>query len=163
MFQHRMVAAFIAASVISSTPIAAAQTVPFRGTWTGQTDSAEFIPPDVVFVVASGDGEATHLGRFSMVSPHYTYLSTFGIEGTQIFTAANGDTITATISGTLAPQANGTLEGTLTGAITGGTGRFAGATGTYDFHIVATPFVGGGGFFSVATIDGTISSVGSNH
>jgi CBS domain-containing protein len=161
MVHYRMIAALVAASVISAAPVAAGEMVPFRGTWTGQTDSATFIAPDIVLVVASGGGEGTHLGRFTMVSPHYTYLATFAIEGTQVFTAANGDTITATISGTLAPQPDGTLEGTLAGVITGGTGRFAGATGAYDFHIVATPIPTG--FASVATIDGTISSVGSTH
>lgn len=161
MFNRRTMAALVAASVVAVAPARADQMVPFRGTWTGQTDSAELVAPDVVLVVASGSGQATHLGRFTMVSPHYTYLATFGIEGTQIFTAANGDTITATIIGTLMPRPDGALEGTLTGTITGGTGRFEGATGTYDFHIVATPIPTG--FASVATIDGTISSVGSAH
>lgn len=161
MLNRRIAAALIAAMTVAVAPARADQMVPFRATWTGQTDSATFVAPDVVFVVASGSGQATHLGRFEMVSPHYTYLATFGIEGTQLFTAANGDTMTATISGTLAPRPDGALEGTLAGTITGGTGRFAGATGTYDFHIVATPIPTG--FASVASIDGAITSVGSTH
>lgn len=134
--------------------------VPFRGTWQGSTVSATPISPTVVLVVASGSGNATRLGNFVMTSPHYTYLDTLTIVGTQIFTAANGDMVTATISGSLAPNPDGSLEGTLTGTITGGTGRFQGATGHYDFHIIARP--AGIGFDSTATINGTISSIGSN-
>jgi hypothetical protein len=95
-----------------------------------------------------------------MTSPHLTYLDTFVVEGTQIFTAANGDTVTATISGQFAPNAEGNLEATLAGVITGGTGRSSGATGSYDFHIIARPAAFG--FDSTATFSGRISSVGSN-
>ena len=65
-----------------------------------------------------------------------------------------GDTINATFTGGLAPNAEGCLEGTLPSTIVGGTGRFEGATGSYDFHIVACP--GTFGCDSTATIDGTI-------
>ena len=95
-----------------------------------------------------------------MTSPHLTFLDTLAVEGTQEFTAANGDTMSAMISGQFMPQQDGSLEGTLAGTITGGTGRFAGASGSYDFHIIARPAEFG--FDSSATISGTISTVGSN-
>ena len=141
-------------------PAAAGERVPFRGTWEGSTVSAVPVGPNVVLVVSSGEGRVTHLGRFTMTSPHLTFLDTFALEGEQIFTAANGDVLTATFTGQLAPNAEGNLEGALEAIITGGTGRFAGATGSYDFHIVARPAAFG--FDSTATIDGTISTVGSN-
>ena len=138
----------------------AAEFVPFSGYWVGSTVSATPIAPNVVLVVSSGTGNATQLGRFEMTSPHLTYLDTFAVDGEQIFTAANGDTLTAEFTGQFIPQADGSLEATLECVITGGTGWFAGATGSYDFHIVAVPN-GTTGFDSAATIDGEISSVGS--
>ena len=68
---------------------------------------------------------------------------------------ALADTINATVTGGLAPTAEGCLEGTLPSTIVGGTVRFAGATGSYDsFTSFACP--GTFGFDSTATIDGTI-------
>jgi hypothetical protein len=146
--------------VLVASAAGASELVPFRGTWQGSTVSAVPVAPNVVFVVSSGTGQATHLGRFEMTSPHFTYLDTFTVEGTQDFIAANGDTLTATFSGQLLPNADGCLAGTLPSTITGGTGRFEGATGSYDFHIVACP--GTFGFNSTATFEGSISRVGGD-
>ena len=146
--------------LVFAVPAFADDTVPFKGTWSGSTISATPISETVVLVVSSGSGNATQLGRFVMTSPHLTYLDTLAVEGTQVFVAPNGDTINATISGQFVPTSEG-LEATLAGVITGGTGRFAGATGSYDFHIVARPAAFG--FDSTATIDGTITTVGSRH
>jgi hypothetical protein len=140
-------------------PSAAGDQVPFQGTWEGSTVSATPVGENVVLVVSSGSGQATHLGAFEMTSPHLTFLDTFTVVGTQIFTAANGDTLTAVISGQFLPNAEGNLEATLSGIITGGTGRFAGATGSYDFHIIARPAAFG--FDSTPEISGTVSTVGS--
>jgi hypothetical protein len=133
--------------------------VPFRGTWTGDTVSATPVAPNVVLVVSTGSGNATQLGRFQMSSPHLTFLDTLAVDGHQFFTAANGDTVAATLSGQFVPTPQGNLEGTLTGVITGGTGRFKNATGSYAFHILAQPAAFG--FHSTATFSGTISTPGS--
>ncbi len=154
MSLHRWIGAILLLVVLLGGAVRADDCVPFRGTWQGQTVSATPVAENVVLVVASGSGEATHLGHFQMTSPHLTYLDTFAVEGTQVFTAANGDTITATITGQFVPNAQGSLEGTLTGIITGGTGRFEGATGSYAFHIVAVPSAFG--FISTATFVGTL-------
>ena len=150
--------------LVLATPVThvfAADVVPFRGYWAGTTVSATPVAPGVVLVVASGSGNATQLGRFVMTSPHLTYLDTFAVEGEQIFTAANGDTLIAHFTGQFVQNADGDLEATFDCVITEGTGRFDGATGSYDFHIVAVPN-GTTGFDSAATIDGVISTVGSN-
>ena len=135
----------------------AGEAVPFRGNWEGKTVSATLVSfvPLVVAVVSDGTGNLTHLGRYEMTSPHLSYIETGMVEGTQIFTAANGDVINATISGQLLPTADGALAGTLKGVIIGGTGRFEGATGSYDFHIVARP--GAFGYDSTAVIEGSVS------
>lgn len=146
--------------IFAASSLLAGELVPFRAAWEGSTVSAAPVSPTVVFVVSSGAGEATHLGRFEMTSPHLTYLDTLAVEGEHNFTAANGDTLDASFSGHLAPGAGGCLEGTLPSTITGGTGRFAGATGTYDFHIVACPAAFG--FDSTATIEGWVSRVGGD-
>ena len=120
---------------------AAGQAVPFKGSSHQQAVSATPTEdPTVVFVVTEGEGQLTHLGHFTFVSPHTSGLLDFSIEGTQNFTAANGDELYADIAGQLEPvvaeDGRVLLVGTVNGTITGGTGRFENATGTYEFHIV---------------------------
>jgi hypothetical protein len=140
----------------------AAESVPFTATWSGVTVAADLSNFPIVAVIASGDGQGTQLGHFTMVSPHLNNVFTFELEGDQNFTAANGDTVSAHFAGHLTPNPDGSLSGTLPCVFTHGTGRFAGATGSYDFHITAIPLPDGSGFASTATIDGVISSVGSS-
>ncbi len=103
-----------------------------------------------------------------MVSPHTSNVFTGETIGEQIFTAANGDTLTAHCAGFGTPVAGGdgsVVKGTLSCAFTSGTGRFAGATGGYEFAFVATlipealPAIR---FATVASLNGSISSVGSS-
>ena len=143
----------------------AAEFVPFKATWSGVTVSADGSNFPIVAVVSAGSGHGTQLGAFTMVSPHDSNVFTFAVEGEQIFTAANGDTLTAHFEGQLVPNVvDGVLVsvgGALPVTITGGTGRFAGATGNYTFTITAVPLADGSGFASTATMEGVISSVGS--
>jgi hypothetical protein len=155
----RLICAFVV--LLAALPALAAEQVPFKGTWIGSTVSATPVGESVVLVVSSGTGITTHLGKMVMTTPHLSYLDTFVVEGTQVFTAANGDILNATITGQFVPNAEGNLEATLIGLITGGTGRFEGASGTYEFHIIARPAAFG--FDSTATFDGTISTAGSTH
>ncbi|MBI2223293.1 MAG: hypothetical protein HYU53_19050 [Acidobacteria bacterium] len=155
----RAMTALVVCVVLFAGSAAAADEVPFRGVWSGQTDSATPVGPGVVLVISSGSGQATHLGRFTMVSPHFTFIDTLVVAGQQIFTAANGDTLTALFTGQFVPNADGNLEATLSAVITTGTGRFLGATGGYEFHIVARPAAFG--FDSTATFSGAVTSVGS--
>jgi hypothetical protein len=146
----------LSALVLATTagPAAAGQDRPFRGQWQGSTVSATPVEEGVVLVVSAGTGRATHLGRFEMISPHLTFLQTFELAGEHNYTAANGDQLFADFSGQLTPNPDGSLEGTLESTIIGGTGRFAGATGSYQFHLIARPAEFG--FDSTATIRGTI-------
>ena len=152
---HRRAALLAALLVTAASAAAADDLIPFKGTWSGSTVSAELLSPTLVFVVTEGPGTATHLGRFDLTVPHLSYLDTLRVEGDQIFTAANGDVLSASFDGQLAPREDGCLGGALPATITGGSGRFAGATGSYDFHLVACP--GPTGFDSTATFEGVIS------
>src|SRR5947199_181004 len=89
----------LVAGAFSTAPIQAAQMVPFHGTWTGVTVAADFSHFPVVGVVAEGGGQFTHLGRSTMVSPHTTNVFTGETLGDEIFTAANGDRLTAYCAG----------------------------------------------------------------
>ena len=74
--------------------------VPFKGVFSGQAISA--VPtedPGVLLITTVGGGNATQLGNFTMVSPHLADLFTLEVGGTQTFTAANGDTLTASFAG----------------------------------------------------------------
>ena len=144
--------------VLLADPIGAAKSVPFKGSWTGVTVSADPTNFPVVAVVAEGSGQLTHLGRYFMTSPHTSNVITGETIGDQIFTAANGDTLTAFCEGfpVFNPD-DGTVVGGLDCEITGGTGRFAGATGSYEFFLNASPLPGGAGFATEAQITGEIS------
>src|SRR6266852_4955777 len=66
--------------------VAADEATPFKGTFQGQAISA--VPtadPLVPFVTTQGTGEATHLGRYNVVSPHYFNVVTLEVVGTFAF------------------------------------------------------------------------------
>ena len=101
-----------------------------------------------------GTGTATHLGRFTFVSVFELDLET--LTGTQqsILTAANGDLITATVVARGIPSDDGLTVRTVENAtITGGTGRFAGATGSYLLQRVIIGATG----VSSGSLEGTIN------
>jgi hypothetical protein len=131
--------------------------VPFRGDWKGRTVSATPTEdPNVVLVISAGEGEAVPLGPFTMEARHFSHLDTSTVQGDQVFTTVDGgDTLSATITGQFHPLPGGDLGATLACVVTGGTGRFRGVSGSYDFRIVASAD-GPGVFVSVAQIDGTI-------
>lgn len=147
----------LAVCAVASTNIRAAELVPFKGTWTGLTLSADPTNFPIISIVSAGGGTVSHLGEATMISPHTTDVFTGDTAGDQIFTAANGDTLTAFCEGFPVFQADGHVVGTLDCDITGGTGRFEGATGSYEFFLDAAPLPGGGGFATEAQITGEIS------
>lgn len=140
--------------------VSAGNLAPFRGRWDGRTLEATPLTENAVFVLSGGEGVASHIGKFQMQAPHVTYLDTLAVEGSHIFIANNGDQLVADFAGTFTERPDGCLEATLPSTFTGnGTGRFAGASGGYDFHIVACPSPTGFGFDSTATFDGSIALV----
>jgi hypothetical protein len=100
----------------------------------------------------TGSGHATHLGSYIFEAsecieplPDGTFKIT---DGEIKLKAANGDIITATYSG----SADEELRYAVSGFITGGTGRFAGATGTFTL-------LGGGDFAAGAFYDTMVMNV----
>jgi hypothetical protein len=112
-------------------PARAQQQVPFKGSLEGVVTVTPLQPPYVsVLVKATGNG--TQLGQFTLAIPHTVNRTNRTATGTYQFVAANGDTLTASFSGQATPTATaGVLSIVETATITGGTGRFAGATGSF--------------------------------
>jgi hypothetical protein len=122
-----LVAAF-AVSLASFAVGAAAAETPFKGT-INAVETGMVVPP-TRFLDREGTGTATYLGKYTEHATFQVDVRTGSATGTATFTAANGDTLTASVVG------QGTVTGPTTRSIvevytiTGGTGRFAGATGT---------------------------------
>lgn len=137
--------------------VAAAEEVPFKGRLDGTVTVTPINPP-IASVLIEGTGNATHLGLFTVEVPHVVNQALRVGAGTYEFTAANGDTLTADFTGTAILLAPGVLSTTETATITGGTGRFAGATGS--FVAKRTFYVATG--TTTGSFEGTISSVGQS-
>jgi len=154
----RSVLSLLVVSLVFTAPLFGAASVPFKGSWSGVTVSADPTNFPVVAIVAEGTGQLTHLGHYFMTSPHTTDVSTGETKGDQIFTAANGDQLAAFCKGVpVFDPGTGIVEGSLDCDITGGTGRFEGASGDYVFFLHGTPLPDRPGFATEAQITGRIS------
>ena len=92
-------------------------------------ETGAFQPGSTLIVThLEGEGAASHLGRYTVVADFTFDLATAAGSGRITFTAANGDSFTATETGQ-AVDTDGIAQITEAATITGGTGRFAGATG----------------------------------
>ena len=132
--------ALLAASAVSLASIAvsavAAET-PFKGRVTA-VETSQVVFPNAT-VMREGTGTATHLGKYTQHATFRVNVLTFFGTGTATFTAANGDTLSTSVVGqgtpigpTLPPTGLSLVE---VYTITGGTGRFAGATGSFTMNI----------------------------
>ena len=110
----------------------APQELRFKGSLDGTVVVTPVAPPFFNVVITAG-GEATHLGRFSLLVPHLVNFATAVGEGDYTFTAANGDVLTAHFTGTADTSAP-VFAIVEHATITGGTGRFATATGSFTAH-----------------------------
>ena len=145
-----MKAVLLTAAIAS--PVLAQGEAPFRGTF----EAVEFTSGGAfpVFVQSmSGTGHATHLGRFTVTTEWHVNVLTYPVEATGSFTltAANGDTLFGTTTG-LATVVEDIAYIQETHTITDGTGRFAGATGTFVAGRVLVQATG----VSTSSFEGTI-------
>jgi len=128
--------------------------LPFHGSVDASQTAVYSPATNSALVHTEGTGTALQLGRFTLVSDLALDLATLtGIAQTTL-TAANGDVIIATVAAQGIPSANGLTLATLESAtITGGTGRFAGVTGSYVLQRVIVHATN----TSAGSFDGTIS------
>jgi hypothetical protein len=117
-------------------PASAGQPVPFKGTFQATETSVDFVFP-YGYQDAIGSGNATQLGEYTI---HYTVVvNVINITATESaeFVAANGDRLDAEGTGQATTTADPNIDNIVEQyTITGGTGRFAGATGSFTLNRV---------------------------
>jgi hypothetical protein len=134
-------------------PVPAGEQVHFKGHLEGDVTITPLAPP-LVSVNVEVTGKATHLGKFALDIPHVVNRANSTAVGSYEFTAANGDTLTATFTGKATRTAvPGVLYIEETATITGGTGRFAGATGSFTVELLYDTVAG----TTEGSFDGTIA------
>ena len=131
-----------------------AESVPFRGSLEG-TQTVTPLTPPLVRVDGEAAGHATLLGRFTVRFPHTVDPTVGRGEGTYTFIAANGDALSADFTGVA--QLGPIVSIVETAVITGGTGRFAGAAGSFTARRQFNPATG----VTTGTFEGTISAAGA--
>jgi hypothetical protein len=138
-------------------PVPAGEPVPFKGSLEGVVTVRPLNPP-YVFALVKATGNATQLGKFALAIPHKVNRTNMTAAGSYQFVAANGDRLTASFSGKATPTATpGVLSIVETATITGGTGRFAGATGSFICVRLFNTITGK----TAGSFTGTISAPGS--
>jgi hypothetical protein len=140
-------------------PAAAGDQVPFKGSLAGVVTHT---PIDALHdqVDVEATGNATHLGVFMLDIPHIVNHANGTAIGSYEFTAANGDTVFADFTGQATPTSTpGVLYIVETVTITGGTGRFAGAGGSFICERLFDRIAG----TTSGSFDGTISSPGAGN
>ena len=143
-------------------PAAAQQRVPFKGTMQGHDADSPCSPPQPVCVVVTtrGTGIGTQLGDFSFTQVATVNRAAGTSSGPAHFVAANGDIIYTTFSGsgelTATPNIINITE---VHTIIGGTGRFAGAQGSFIVERLASAVK----FLTSGSFHGSITSPGAAH
>jgi hypothetical protein len=141
--RHRLFVGLVAAFTLSLASVAvsaAAAETPFKGTVNAVETGTVVFP--TLFFDRVGTGTATQLGRYTEHVTGQVNLPTRHGIGAATFTAANGDTLTATVDGQATPASPGVISIVEVYTITGGTGRFAGATGTFTLESIENQATG---------------------
>ena len=119
----------VAVSLASSAVSAVAAETPFKGTISA-VETSQLVSFPIISVNREGTGTATYLGKYTEHATLQVNVLTGSATGAATFTAANGDTLTASIVGQGTPTGPTTRSIVEVCTITGGTGRFADATGS---------------------------------
>ena len=146
-----LVPAIVCALVVAAPTVGSADqggtNRPFKSTLSTTNTSTVGAFPGPIQSVSTGTSIATHLGKSSVLQevtitfpmPLVPCVTTGGagviinFTGTNTATAANGDQLIASISGTICAVMSGIGAGSGTSTIVGGTGRFADASGSATF------------------------------
>ncbi len=152
-------AAILLTAALAGPAVAAEKLVPFSGSLQAQ-ESITFPGAGTLLADGTGGGIATLLGRFTLTW-HFTVNLADGTgSGPVRFTGANGDEIFMTAAGTSEPtDTPGVFRITEIQTIVGGTGRFAGAKGSFTVERLTDLNTG----FTSGSFHGTITSPGSAH
>ena len=139
-------------------PAAAQKQVPFKGALQGDDTDIGFTSTTVT-VLTVGKGIGSHLGQFSFTQTVTVDFATLTATGSAHLIAANGDSISTTITGSGKMIEPGLFRIEDVHTITGGTGRFAGAQGSFT----VTRLASGVTFLTSGSYEGTITSPGAAH
>ena len=141
-------------------PAAAQKQVPFKGAMQGNDFDIDFTNTTVT-VLTVGTGIGTHLGQFSFRQTVTVDFTTGHDTGSAQWFAANKDSISTTItgSGQVIDPILFMIEIEEVHTITGGTGRFAGAQGSFTVKRLASGIT----FFTSGSFDGTITPPRAAH
>ena len=138
----------------------AGELLPFNGRFEGRHISRTPLEPPFVFDVFEVAGQGTQLGQFGMVIEAVVDFGSRPVTGIGTFsiTAANGDKIVASFTGSSALVVPGLVLITEHATIDPGrsTGRFAGAKGTFTVMRLADAATGVTGV-TTGSFAGTIS------
>src|SRR3954467_6532847 len=153
-----LVAVLTALSLSGS--VKAGEQVPFKGQSSGVVTAVGFDPvAGIAYTHVAGEGQATHLGHFTVAGDVAVTVATGKPQGTWTLTAANGDMLFLSMGGSGIDPTHG--FGAFT--VVGGTGRFEGATGYYEQIITFAVPLGTSDIISYTDVlEGSISSVGSH-
>jgi hypothetical protein len=144
-----LVAAF-AVSLASIAVSAVAAETPFKGT-VNAVETSQLVFP-IASVNREGTGTATYLGKFTEHVTLQVNVLTGSATGAATFTAANGDSLSASVVGQSTRIGPTVLSIVEAYTITGGTGRFAGVTGTFTLEATVDQTTGA----SSGTLSGSI-------
>jgi hypothetical protein len=149
----------LAALALPIQALAGAQ-VPLRGSDAGTWGQGGQACGTLFPVRVNGTGTASQAGSYTYAEQECVDFGVypFSVAGNFAITAANGDTVVGTHTGTAALADDGvTILYDHKATVTGGTGRFAKATGQLEVTGFAYP----DGTY-VQNVEGTISSVGAS-
>jgi hypothetical protein len=154
LYWFSLVVAILAALTLSAPAMAAGKQVPFKGRSSGGVTTVGFDPvAGIAYTRAEGQGQATHLGRFTQTGDVGVDVATGNAQGTWTLTAANGDMLFLEMTAYGIDPTHGV--GTFT--VVGGTGRFQGASGSYEQIIVFVSEPGATNTTFTDVLTGTIS------
>jgi hypothetical protein len=151
-------AAMILTAALAMTAVAQNQ-VPFKGAMQGNDTDTAFTNTTVT-VLTVGTGVGTHVGQFSFTQQITVNFADGTNTGSAHWIAANGDSFDTTIAGSGEPtDTPGVISITEIHTITGGTGRFAGAQGSFTMERMASGIT----FLTSGSFHGTVTSPGAAH
>ena len=139
-------------------PAAAQHQVPFMGAMQGH-DTDIGLTNNLGTVLTMGTGIGTLVGQFSFTQTWTVDVTTGILTGFAQWFAANGDSISTTITGSGQMIEPGLFKFAEVHTITGGTGRFAGAQGSFTMTKLASAVT----FLTSGSYEGTITSPGAAH